>query len=150
MSNYITNCRFHCLVDCRQLCWLYNCILLRFLFSKCYILLLVLICCFQSVTYLHFVWITPVQMVATMYLLWIQLGVTCFVPLALMILMILYQSRLGRVFAVLRWDLHVYVYKVMNNYNSMFSLCAYICSSFNFFIYCFNLWWLKIVRLRCL
>ncbi|XP_020629411.1 multidrug resistance-associated protein 4-like isoform X2 [Orbicella faveolata] len=56
----------------------------------------------RSVTYLHFVWITPVQMVATMYLLWIQLGVSCFVPLALMILMILYQSRLGRVFAVLR------------------------------------------------
>ncbi|XP_078379983.1 ATP-binding cassette sub-family C member 4-like [Oculina patagonica] len=56
----------------------------------------------RFVTYLHFVWITPVQMVITMYLLWIQLGVSCFVPLALMLLMILYQSRLGKVFASLR------------------------------------------------
>ena len=56
----------------------------------------------QFVTYLHFIWITPVQMVATMYLLWIQLGVSCFVPLALMLLLIIYQSHLGRVFAMLR------------------------------------------------
>lgn len=69
-------------------------------YFECYILHVCI--CFQSVTYLHFLWITPVQMVATMYLLWVQLGVSCFVPLALMILMILYQSRLGRVFAVLR------------------------------------------------
>ena len=65
---------------------------------------------FQFVTYLHFVWITPVQMVATMYLLWIQLGVSCFVPLALMLLLILYQSRLGRVFAMLRSDLESIIY----------------------------------------
>ncbi|RMX56477.1 hypothetical protein pdam_00014934, partial [Pocillopora damicornis] len=56
----------------------------------------------RFVTYLHFIWITPVQMVATMYLLWIQLGVSCFVPLALMLLLIIYQSHLGRVFAMLR------------------------------------------------
>ncbi|XP_022796168.1 multidrug resistance-associated protein 4-like isoform X3 [Stylophora pistillata] len=56
----------------------------------------------QFVSYLHFLWITPVQMVATMYLLWIQLGVSCFVPLAIMLLLILYQSHLGRVFAILR------------------------------------------------
>ena len=57
---------------------------------------------FQFVTHLHFVWITPIQVAAVMFLLWLQLGYSCTVSLALMLLLILLQARFDKVYSKLR------------------------------------------------
>lgn len=62
---------------------------------------------FQFVTHLHFVWITPIQVIAIMYLLWLQLGYSCAVSLVLMLLMIILQARFEKVYSSLRYVSHV-------------------------------------------
>ncbi|CAH3029808.1 unnamed protein product [Porites evermanni] len=55
----------------------------------------------QLVTHLHFVWITPIQVVVVVYFLWIQLGFSCAVGIVLTLILIIHQAWFNRKYSKL-------------------------------------------------
>uniref|UniRef100_A0A8W4FM45 Multidrug resistance-associated protein 4 n=1 Tax=Sus scrofa TaxID=9823 RepID=A0A8W4FM45_PIG len=58
---------------------------------------------FDQVTmFLHFLWVGPLQAVAVTALLWMEVGISCLAGMAVLILLLLLQSCIGKLFSSLR------------------------------------------------
>ncbi|KAM9674301.1 ATP-binding cassette sub-family C member 4-like [Dama dama] len=58
---------------------------------------------FDQVTiFLHFLWAGPLQAIAVTALLWMQIGISCLAGMAVLIILLLLQSCIGKLFSSLR------------------------------------------------
>ncbi|XP_061266626.1 ATP-binding cassette sub-family C member 4-like isoform X6 [Bos javanicus] len=58
---------------------------------------------FDQVTmFLHYLWVGPLQAIAVTTLLWMQIGMSCLAGMAILVILLLLQSCLGKLFSSLR------------------------------------------------
>nr|XP_014335662.1 PREDICTED: multidrug resistance-associated protein 4 isoform X2 [Bos mutus] len=58
---------------------------------------------FDQVTiFLHFLWAGPLQAIAVTTLLWMEIGISCLAGMAILIILLLLQSSIGKLFSSLR------------------------------------------------
>uniref|UniRef100_A0A8D1I660 Multidrug resistance-associated protein 4 n=1 Tax=Sus scrofa TaxID=9823 RepID=A0A8D1I660_PIG len=64
---------------------------------------------FDQVTmFLHFLWVGPLQAVVVTTLLWMEVGISCFAGMVVLILLLLLQSCIGKLFSSLRSETAAY------------------------------------------
>ncbi|KAF4008061.1 hypothetical protein G4228_019617 [Cervus hanglu yarkandensis] len=56
----------------------------------------------QVMMFLHYLWVGPLQAVAVTALLWIEIGMSCLAGMAVLIIVLLLQSFIGKLFSSLR------------------------------------------------
>ncbi|XP_047611777.1 ATP-binding cassette sub-family C member 4-like [Phacochoerus africanus] len=62
----------------------------------------------QVMMFLHFLWVGPLQAVAVTALLWMEVGISCLAGMAVLILLLLLQSCMGKSFSSLRSETAAY------------------------------------------
>ncbi|OWK00952.1 hypothetical protein Celaphus_00016752, partial [Cervus elaphus hippelaphus] len=55
----------------------------------------------QVMMFLHYLWVGPLQAVAVTALLWIEIGMSCLAGMAVLIIVLLLQSFIGKLFSSL-------------------------------------------------
>ncbi|KAM7238072.1 hypothetical protein CapIbe_011030 [Capra ibex] len=56
----------------------------------------------QVMMFLHYLWVGPLQAVAVIALLWMEIGISCLAGIAVLIILLLLQSCFGKLFSSLR------------------------------------------------
>ncbi|XP_043748469.1 ATP-binding cassette sub-family C member 4-like isoform X1 [Cervus elaphus] len=56
----------------------------------------------QVMTFLHYLWVGPLQAIAVTTLLWMEIGMSCLAGMAVLIILLLLQSCIGKLFSSLR------------------------------------------------
>ncbi|KAF4008060.1 hypothetical protein G4228_019618 [Cervus hanglu yarkandensis] len=56
----------------------------------------------QVMMFLHYLWVGPLQAIAVTALLWMEIGMSCFAGMAVLIILLLLQSCIGKLFSSLR------------------------------------------------
>ncbi|KAM9674934.1 ATP-binding cassette sub-family C member 4-like isoform 2-T3 [Dama dama] len=56
----------------------------------------------QVATFLHYLWVGPLQAIAVTALLWMEIGMSCLAGMAVLIILLLLQSCIGKLFSSLR------------------------------------------------
>ena len=57
---------------------------------------------FKVTMFLHYLWVGPLQAIAVTALLWIEIGMSCLAGMAILVILLLLQSCLGKLFSSLR------------------------------------------------
>ncbi|KAI4581556.1 hypothetical protein MJG53_009999 [Ovis ammon polii x Ovis aries] len=59
----------------------------------------------QVMMFLHYLWVGPLQAVAVIALLWMEIGISCLAGIAVLIILLLLQSCFGKLFSSLRKEI---------------------------------------------